>query len=138
MQPGFELLTHTADTGFRARAADLPGVLAEACRALVSVALDPAAARPVESREISAAGATLEDLLVNLLSELLWLLDGEHWVPAAIVVALHERTATARLSGEPREDSRHPPRIVVKAATYHQIRIGPSAGGWLAEVYLDI
>jgi SHS2 domain-containing protein len=26
----------------------------------------------------------------------------------------------------------------VKAATYHQLRVGRDGGGWLAEVYLDV
>lgn len=137
-QRGFELLAHTADTGFRAYAPDLNGVLEESCRALVAVAMDASRAAAVEWRTLEAAGATLEDLLVNLLNEVLWLLDGGRWAPAVVEVRAGEGRAAARLGGEPRDDLRHPPRIVVKAATYHQIRIGPSGGGWSAEVYLDI
>ncbi|NWF84980.1 MAG: archease [Bryobacteraceae bacterium] len=135
---GFELLTHTADTGFRAYAEDLNGVLEEACRALVAVAMDASRAVTAEWRTVEAAGETLEDLAVNLLNEVLWLIDGERWTPAVVEVKAGEGSAAARLGGEPRDDSRHPPRIVVKAATYHQIRIGPSGGGWAAEIYLDI
>jgi SHS2 domain-containing protein len=135
---GFEILAHTADTGFRAQGADLDETLAQACRALVAVALDPSRAQVLEWRHASVTGETLEDLLVNLLNEVLWLLDGERWTPAAIEVRSSPGQASARLGGEPRDDLRHPPRIVVKAATYHQIRIGPRARGWVAEVYLDI
>jgi SHS2 domain-containing protein len=40
--------------------------------------------------------------------------------------------------GEPRDPLRHRARLIVKAVTYHQLKIERRGGMWVAEVYLDI
>jgi SHS2 domain-containing protein len=40
--------------------------------------------------------------------------------------------------GEPRHPARHRARLIVKAATYRQLKIERRGGLWVAEVYLDI
>ena len=49
-----------------------------------------------------------------------------------------EREILATAIGEPRDDARHPPRLVVKAVTYHQLDVRQTEDGWQAEIYLDI
>lgn len=135
----FELLEHTADTGFRVRAASPEELFARAAKALVAIALDPAQAVPRERRTAEASGEMLEERLVNWLNEVLWLLDGERWVPARVEsVELQGAAVRGCLLGEPRDDARHPPRIVVKAVTFHQLAIREQNGMWEAEVFLDI
>lgn len=136
---GFELLPHTADTGFRAWGETLEELFAQAAGALVEIALDAAAAEAREARQIAAAGTDREELLVNWLNEVLYVLDGERFVPARCeALRIGEGAVCGRLVGEPRDDARHPPRMVVKAATFHQLRIREQNGRWEAEVYLDI
>jgi SHS2 domain-containing protein len=139
MRPGFEILEHTADTGFRARADSLEELFAQAAAALVSIALDPSGARGLECRELAVRGPDLEELLVNWLNEVLWLLDGCGFAPASFnVLEIHGGGLRAAVSGEPRDGARHPPRIVVKAATFHQLRLARDGNGWTAEVFLDV
>jgi SHS2 domain-containing protein len=162
--PDFEILSHTADTGFRAFGDTLEDLFLHAAEALIAAALDPSEATAYAPRQIQATGADLEELLVNWLNEVLYLLDGERFLPARFESlwfaecqatprnghdperregvqpesALPQRTVTAHLLGEHRDNSKHPPRIVAKAATFHQLRIGEHNGRWEAEVYLDI
>jgi SHS2 domain-containing protein len=139
MDRGFEILEHTADTGFRAFAPSLEALFEQAAAALVAIAVDPARARGLECVELAVRGSDLEELMINWLNEILWLLDGRRFVPAVTsVLELHDGGLRAAAAGEPRDDSRHPPRVVVKAATFHQLRLGSSGGGWMAEVFLDI
>lgn len=135
----YELLDHTADTGFRVRAASLEALFVKAAEALVSIAVNPLCAVPVESRLLRCSGATLEDRFINWLNEVLWLLDGERFLPVQFDdLRLEGDDVSALASGEPRDDARHPPRIVVKAATFHQLVIREHNGMWEAEVFLDI
>lgn len=135
----FQLLEHTADMGFRVRAASPEELFARAAEALVAIALDPAQAAPRQRRTAEITGDTLEERLVHWLNEILWLLDGERWVTARVEsVRLEGAAVRGILSGEPRDDARHPPRIVVKAVTFHQLAIRERAGSWEAEVFLDI
>lgn len=135
----YELLEHTADTGFRVRAASLEELFARAAEALVSIAVDTARAEARERRSVACRGEAVEELLVNWLNEVLWLLEGERFVAVRFEdVSLAGGAAAGTAWGEAREDDRHPPRIVVKAATYHQLAVRAHNGGWEAEVFLDI
>lgn len=136
---GFEILSHTADTGFRAWGDTVEDLFLHAAQALVEIALDPSAARAYAPRQLAASGSGFEELLVNWLNEVLYLLDGERFVPARFEALWFEQGAVmAHLLGERRDDARHPPRIVVKAATFHQLSIREHNGRWEAEVYLDV
>lgn len=139
MKPSFEILEHTADTGFRITAPTFEQLLSASAAGLASIVLDCGAARPLESLEISARGEDIESLTVNFLNEVLYALDARRFaLSLAAVTASGPHGVSAALLGEPRDDARHPPRLVVKAVTYHQLVVIQSGPGWLAEVYLDI
>jgi SHS2 domain-containing protein len=136
---GFEILEHTADLGFRVTASTLPELFAAAGEALVAVALDPSRAEQKQEYPIETTGEDYESLLVNWLNEVVYLLDGARVTPARLIVdELADSRVRGRAFGEPRDNAKHPHRIVVKAATYHQLRLERSGGQWRAEVFLDI
>jgi SHS2 domain-containing protein len=135
----FEILEHTADIGFRARAGTLAGLFETAALAMESIALEVEQVEPRREYPLEAAAGDRESLLVNWLSEVLYWMDGEQ-------VAFH-RFLVSRITpdhvtgvglGEPRDAARHPAKLIVKAVTYHQLRIAEGPNGWEAEVYLDI
>ena len=69
----------------------------------------------------------------------MYYLDGRRVVMNRLEV--HELSATSVRGqgwGEERDPVRHPPKLVIKGVTYHQLKIAKDAKGWLAEVYLDI
>lgn len=126
----FEILEHTADMGFRVRGASSEELFANAAAALAAITMDTSRAEPREQHSIRIGGGTLEERLVHYLNEVLWLIDGRGIAPA--------RFEPAALWGEPRDPVKHPPRLVVKAVTFHQLRVWQDAEGWGAEVYLDV
>jgi SHS2 domain-containing protein len=135
----FELLEHPADIGFRVFGATPSELFANAAIAMLSIAADPAQVEPRQSWELTAEGSDYESLLVNWLNEVLFWFDGKHIAFRDFTVhhiepgGIH---ATGR--GEPRDAARHTARLVVKAVTYHQLKVAPTPEGWVAEVYLDI
>ena len=135
----FEILEHPADIGFRVRAETLDQLLAAAAEGLAGVIMDCSRVRPLAAIEIAVTGEDRAALVVNFLNEVLYVLDGRRFtVSKVVVIDAGGHGITAALLGEPRDDQRHPPRLVVKAATYHQLRLWRDAAGWTAEVYLDI
>jgi SHS2 domain-containing protein len=135
MSGGFETLEHTADTGFRARGRTLEELFANAALALVSTAVDSSAANPLEPYPVAASGGDLSEQLVNWLNEVLFWLDARRIVFARFDVSTPGEGVGW---GEPRDDHRHPPRLVVKAVTFHQLSVRQTPDGWVAEVFLDI
>ena len=135
----FELLDHPADIGFRARGATLEELFSGCARALVSIILDPSAIRPIESISIPGSGGDLESLLVNWLNEVLYHVDGRHIALGEFAIAHVDETSVECMArGEPLDPERHPSRAVVKAVTYHQLKVEQTRDDWVAEVYVDV
>jgi SHS2 domain-containing protein len=135
----FEILEHAADVGFRVRACSLPELFAHAAAALVGMAMETAAIEPREVHSIEASGDSRESLLVNWLSEVLYLVDGKQLALRDFGVAeLTGDHVRGEASGERRDSSRHAPKLVIKGVTYHQLKIEETADGWCAEVFLDV
>jgi len=138
-QSGFESFEVTADYGIRAWAPDLSGLFCEAARGLWSLLVEPTGVQAVRAYPVAVQAADQELLLVAWLNELLYLHETEGMVGRE--ADIHRLTATdlsATIQGEPFDPARH--RIVgqVKAVTYHDLRVAPTAAGWEARVVVDV
>ncbi len=135
----FEILEHTADIGFRARGRTLEELFEASAEALVAIALEVKNIDVRETYEIITAGSDTEALLVNWLSEVLWMIDGRRLAMRRFrVTSLTDGTVRGEASGEPRDPERHRAKLIVKGVTYHQLRVARDELGWVAEVFLDI
>jgi SHS2 domain-containing protein len=135
----YEVLEHPADIGFRAFGETLPALFVESAVALLSIAGDPEAAEPLDDYPLEVESGDRESLLVDWLSEVLYWFDGKGIAFRDFRVTAYEDTALRAIGrGEPRDVERHRARLIVKAVTYHQLKIERRDGLWVAEVYLDI
>jgi SHS2 domain-containing protein len=132
---GFELLEHTADVGVRARGPSLEAAFEQATIGLAEVlgAWRPGPGEPVA---VTVGPADPAGVLVDWLGEVLWLHESRG---AAIAGVRVDRAGEAGASGQVTLGGQGPfDGTQVKAVTYHQLRVVPEGGGWLAEVYLDV
>jgi SHS2 domain-containing protein len=135
----FEILEHSADIGFRARGRTIAELFENAAAAMLSIACELTNISPVREYPFEASGSDIESLLVNWLNELLYWTDGKQIAIARVrVKTIDSQHVVAVGMGEPRDPARHRMRIIVKAVTYHQLKVEQAADGWSAEVYLDI
>jgi len=135
----FRILEHTADIGFEAFGATRQDVFLNAARALMYLMVDLEAISPREGKPLSAEASDLPSLLVNWLSEILYLFDAEGWLFRDFEFdALTERSLTAMARGEKFDRRKHEVKLLVKAVTYHQLDLMETAEGWRAQVYVDI
>ena len=135
----FEVLEHPADIGFRAFGGTLPELFVRSAIAMLTIAGDPAAAEPRNQYELAVESPDRESLLVDWLSEVLFWFDGRRIAFRDFRVTEFQETALKAIgAGEVRDPQRHPARVIVKAVTWHQLKIERRNGLWVAEVYLDI
>jgi protein archease len=135
----FRVLEHTADVGFEAWGATREEVFANAARALqdLSVDLESIAVREEWPIEVKGEGAT--ELLVNWLSQILYLFDAEGWVFRDFAWRRFEDCALQAVGrGEKFDPDRHRVKLQVKAITYHQLALERTSEGWRARVFVDI
>ena len=137
--PPFRMLEHTADIGFEAFGATRRDVFANAARALTHLMVDLGTIAPREGKPLRAEASDMPSLLVNWLSEILYLFDAEGWLFRDFAFdALTEQSLTAMGRGENFDRRKHQVKLLVKAVTYHQLDLRETAEGWRAQVYVDI
>ena len=138
----YEVFEHTADLGIRVRASSLNELFADAGRGLIAQLANLATVRPVIEKTITLTSDSLEYLLFDWLSELIYtfeesrLLLGEFDVLVTEVAGVFQLTGTCR--GEVADAARHELDHEVKAITYHGLFVRQSTDGWEAEVIIDI
>ena len=92
-----------------------------------------------EEYPLAVESGDRESLLVDWLNEVLYWFDGKRVAFRDFRVTHFRETAIQAVGlGEPRDPLRHRACLIVKAATYHQLKIERRGGMWVAEVYLDI
>ena len=133
---GYEILEHTADLGVRAWASTLEVAFEHAAWALVDL-LDVRATGQGARRELMLSSADAGSLLVDFLSELIYLLEAEEAAVSGIAV---RRVSDTELDAEVTLAAltRRPEGVVVKAATYHQLRVDRDDDRAEVRVFLDV
>jgi len=138
-EAAFRLIEHPADVGIEAWGPHLATAFEQAALGLLSVILDPATVVPEITREVRITASDTGQLLVRWLSEMLFLIDGEGFVPfSCTIITLDERSLFALCRGEAHDPDRHTSRTEVKAVTYHQLVVRADDEGARVRVFLDI
>jgi SHS2 domain-containing protein len=135
----FRILEHTADVGFEAFGATREEAFVNAARALIYLIVELDTIDLREEVTVQVQGADSECLLVNWLSELLFLHDTDGWLFRDFEIRdLQDKSLRALARGEKFQRTRHQAKLMVKAITYHQLALEKSPQGWRAQVYVDI
>ncbi|MFO7638150.1 MAG: archease [bacterium] len=133
-------LEHTADLRVEFSAPDLAGLFAAGADCLFDTMLDRAAVRPVERRAVSLRSASLPELFLDFLRELLFRYESGFAVAtvARLAVSPETNSLEAELAGEETDPSRHGLKLEIKSPTYHGYLFEPVPGGWRAVVLFDL
>lgn len=136
----YEVFDHTADLGIRIRAPDFAALLRDAARGLMAIlVVNLEAVRPVRCRQLQIAGSDPDLLLLDWLSELLYVFDADQLLLCEFDIQMRPDGFQATCRGETVDHRRHQLDHEVKAITYHGLTVAQQPdGGWLAEVIVDI
>ena len=139
MQPGYRILDHTADVGLEARGADLAELFSNAARGMFAIIGCPDMIRPSKELLVKADADNLENLLVNWLSELLYLSATQGILFCRFDIAqIDQQHISAKALGEPIDPSRHELYAEIKAVTYHDLKVAKVGQIWVARVLFDV
>lgn len=137
----YEYLYHIADAKFRAYGSTMEEAFENAALAMFNVMIDTEKFHLQESRQVNIESPEIETLLIDWLSELLYLFEVEEIVFAKFSVNKIEKTdsgfsLSASASGESLDLSRHKFDTQVKAVTYHGLEIKQD-DGFSVQVIVD-
>jgi SHS2 domain-containing protein len=136
---GVRFQDHTADIGLEVEAPSLEECFARAAAGLFSsFAEEPPSESDQRAISVSLSAASLEELLVLWLEELLYRADADHLAFTAFKVdAVDDLSlggqAVARLAGS--QEMAEPP---VKGVTRHDLWVRKEGDTWRAHVILDV
>ncbi len=137
--PDYTLLNHTADLAVRIRGTDLTDLFENSGRTLMHLMFGRELPCEGSALEISLKAQDLDDLMVRWLSEILYLLEGEHLVVTAVEIkAVTPLRLHASVRTIPFDPEIHEILSEIKAITYHQIEVAQKVGHWEARVIMDV
>jgi SHS2 domain-containing protein len=139
---GFTFVDHTADVAVRLTGATLDDLFAAAAGALTAAITVPEAVVPRQSSTIALDASDLELLIVDWVGELLYRFETEQLLVADARPRVAERGGRwhvdAEIFGERRDPARHPIKVLVKAVTFHGLRIERRPNGYETLLVFDI
>jgi SHS2 domain-containing protein len=145
----FEILDISGDAGIRAFGSSLPELFANAALGMYSLMTNIGRVEEKQKLVLEVAGHSLEGLLVAWLNDLIFRFDTYGFVGDVIVITsmspgeeniadAEEFSLSAHVEGETFDLSRHERKLLLKAATYHDLTVGKKDGVWTAEIVFDI
>jgi SHS2 domain-containing protein len=132
----FEEIPHTADWSFRAFGKDLRQLFENAAFAIFAMeGAQSSISATKTNRAVDVSGIDYESLLVNWLTELLWLQESNRETYHRFQIdSLSPTELRAQVFGAPitKLDK------IIKAVTYHNLKIEQTMDGWEVIVVVDV
>ncbi|HYA92440.1 MAG TPA: archease [Thermodesulfobacteriota bacterium] len=135
----FEIFDHTADIGVIVYGENLKALFENAGEAFFRLITDVRKVRYRVEKRIEIGGETLDRLMVDWLSELLYLHDVENLLFRGFKVeSVGEGGLKAVVKGEPFQQGVHVIKTEVKAVTYHRMEVRQENGRWRVQIIFDL
>ena len=133
----FEEISHTADVKIRARAPTLDALFTEAFLALMQVVYGTDRKLGIR-KEIRIESDTIESLVSDFLSEVLFIAEVEGLVFSQAEITIEGMHLTAVLMGESFDPVRHSSGTEVKGISYSGLVIQKEANGYMLDILFDV
>jgi len=140
---GYEPIDVAGDAGIRATGRTLEEAFREAVLGMYSLVTDPGKVEEKTAIKVEGEHESLEGLLVDLLNDLIYRLDVDGFIGKSIHVdefVAEGETKKIRITikGEEFDPERHPGGLLLKAATYHNLKVEKKDDEWGMEIIFDI
>jgi len=133
----FVELSHTADVRIRVRAPTLDVLFSDAFSALMQTIFGTDR-RGGMTRELQLEAADTETLLMDFLSEVLFISEVDGLVFASATVVTDGKSLTAVLDGESFDRSRHSGGTEVKGISYSGLAVTRDENGYMLDILFDV
>ena len=146
----FEILDVSGDVGIKAFGKDIEEAFVHAALGMFSLITDLEAIKEKKAIDVSAESDSLDGLLVSWLNELIFYFDAYGFIGSTITISQltplrgggleggDGYKLKATVYGEEFDQKRHKGKLLIKAATYHKLRIEKRRGMFEIHVIFDI
>lgn len=132
----YEFIEHTADIGIKAYGKNLSEAFENAALGMFDIISDTTKIDSVGEYMIELKADNIDQLLVDWLSELLYIHETKNVLLTSFNVELDKNKLRARVYGEKLDKKKHPIKNEIKAVTYHILEVNEKKG--YVQVLFDI
>ncbi|MFO0793309.1 MAG: archease [Candidatus Brocadiaceae bacterium] len=137
--PKYILIDHTADIGIDVFGDSLKELFSNAAFAMFDIIADLSNVKNKDEYRISVSGVDREQLLVNWLSELLYVHDVKGLLFKDFTITnITDTQLDAIVRGERYKDGIHVIKTEMKAVTYHNLSIIQKDSQWQGRIIFDL
>jgi SHS2 domain-containing protein len=135
----FEVLDISGDVGLKAFGESKDGAFINAAVGMYSLITNLDAVEEKKSIDVSVESHSPDGLLVSWLNELIFHFDAYGFIGKRVEIShFSENEIRATIKGEEFDPGRHEGKLLIKAATYHRLKLEKKRDGWEIEVIFDI
>ncbi len=138
----YRYIDHTADLALQIQGDTIDDLFYTAAMAWRDAVIEKSKVRKQERREIKIESDSLEECLVELVSELNYFLSADQWLFADLeTLRIEEKNGkwslTAMAAGEDLDQERHSIEVEIKAVTFHKMSIENVNGKFRTTMIFD-
>lgn len=135
----FEIIDISGDVGIKAFGGSIEEVFKNSAIGMYSLITDLKGVKGQKTINISSESNSLEGLLVSWLNELIFHFDAYNFIGKDIIILeMSDRKLKANVKGEEFDPERHERKLLIKAATYHRLKVEKVRDIWEADIIFDI
>lgn len=137
----YELLDIPGDVGLKIRGKTLEELFENAAEGMYNLITNTGQIKETKNINIATESSSLESLFISWLNELIFHFDTYGFIGKAIKIdslSLSKYRLNASVSGEDFDPEKHESKLLIKAATYHNLRIEKTGDIYEAEIIFDI
>lgn len=133
----YEELDHTADIRLRVRSPSPDSLFAETALAMMQIVYGESRPGQIE-RTIELESGNIENLLLDFLSEVLFISEVDYIVFSSVTVHISGNSLRAQLAGEPFDPERHRGGTEIKGISYSGLSIVKEDEGYVLDILFDV
>ena len=123
MHKRYKIIDHTADIAIRTTGKSMNEAFENAGYAMFDTMCDATSVKPLTTKRVECEANDLEQLLVDWLSELLFICDVDDMLFSKFEVQITGTKLQAKIYGEKMDRTRHHLKTDIKAITYHMLDV---------------
>jgi len=143
---GYKPVEHTADIGIKVWGRNIKELFEEAAKGMIAQIYDHTLVREKEKRDINLEAESIDELLLQWLKEILFLIESEGLLFCRFQIEKDNfsirkaKTAQiqASLHGERKDPARHDICIEIKAVTRHGLYVKKNGPWWEGNILFDV
>jgi len=135
----FKVLDISGDVGIKAFGKSIDEAFINAAIGMYSLITTLDSIKEKKTINVSVGSPSLDGLLVSWLNELIFNFDAYGFIGKKIEIKqFSDNRMVATVTGEEFDPERHEGKLLIKAATYHKLRIEKIDDMWEIDVIFDI